>query len=113
MFAQDDVFLAPDIEWLHLGPIIALVSGAMLLLVVGALTPRWPRGLYAYVTALTAAIAGGLAMYNWSEVSDQGVSTAVKGALAFDTLAQMITITICAATLLIALVTDDELRRGG
>ncbi len=35
MFAQDDVFLAPDIEWLHLGPMIALVAGALLLLVVG------------------------------------------------------------------------------
>jgi NADH-quinone oxidoreductase subunit N len=113
MFAQVDVFLAPGIEWLHLAPIITLISGALLLLVVGALTPQWPRGLYAYVTALTAGVAGGFAMLNWSDVTDDGVSTLVSGALAFDTFAQMITITVCAATLLVALVTDDELRRAG
>jgi NADH-quinone oxidoreductase subunit N len=113
MFAQDDGFLAPGVEWLHLAPIITLISGALLLLVVGALTPQWPRGLYAYATALTAAVAGGFAMLNWSDVTDDGVSTLVSGALAFDTFAQMITITVCAATLLVALVTDDELRRAG
>ncbi len=113
MIAQDDVFLAPDVEWYHLSPIIALVSGALLLLVVGALTPRWPRGLYAYVAALTAAVAGALALLQWNDVTDNGVSTLVGGALAFDTFAQMITITICAATFLVALVTDDELRRAG
>ena len=113
MIAQDDFFLAPDIQWMHLSPIIALVSGALLLLVVGALTPQWPRGLYAYVTALTAAVAGGLAVLNWNDISDDGVSTLVGGALAFDAFAQMITITICAATLLVALISDDELRRAG
>ena len=50
---------------------------------------------------------------NWNDITDDGVSTLVKGALAFDTFAQMITITVCAATLLVALVTDDELRRAG
>ena len=113
MIAQDDFFLAPEIEWMHLGPIIALVSGALLLLVVGALTPQWPRGLYAYVTALTAAVAGGLAVVNWTDVTDDGASTLVSGALAFDAFAQMITITICIATVLVALISDDELRRAG
>jgi len=113
MLAQDSSFLAPEIEWLHLGPVIALVSGALVLLVVGALTPQWPRGLYAYFTVLTASVAGGLAIFNWSDVTDDGVSTLVGGALAFDTFAQMITITVCAATVLVALVTDDELRRAG
>ena len=111
MLAQD--FLSPEVEWFHLSPIIALIGGALLLLVVGALTPRWPRGLYAYVTALTAATAGGLAMFQWDDVTDDGVSTLVGGALAFDTFAQYITITICVATLLVALVSDDELRRAG
>jgi NADH-quinone oxidoreductase subunit N len=52
-------------------------------------------------------------MLNWADITDDGVSTLVGGALAFDTFAQMITITICAATLLVALVSDDELRRAG
>ena len=111
MLAQE--FVSPDVEWFHLSPIIALVGGALFLLVVGALTPRWPRGLYAFVAACSAGTAGGLAMAVWDDVTDQGVGTLVGGALAFDTFAQFLTITICAATLLVILVSDDELRRAG
>jgi NADH-quinone oxidoreductase subunit N len=113
MPAQDGFFLSPGVEWFHLSPIITLVGGALLLLVVGALTPTWPRGLYALVTALTAGTAGALAMFQWDDVTDNGVDTLVAGALAFDTFAQFLTITICAATLLVALVSDDELRLAG
>lgn len=111
MFAQDVV--TPSVEWWSLSPIIALVSGAMVLLVAGALTPQWPRGCYAYLASLTALVAGGLAMFQWDDITDEGPSTLVRGALAFDTFAQFLTITICAATLLVALITDDELRRAG
>jgi NADH-quinone oxidoreductase subunit N len=107
------IFVAPEVEWFHLSPIIALVGGTLFLLLAGALTPQWPRGLYAFVTAVTAGTAGALAMFLWDDVTDQGVSTLVGGALAFDTLAQFLTITICAATVLVALVSDDELRRAG
>jgi NADH-quinone oxidoreductase subunit N len=111
MFAQD--FVAPPVEWWHISPLIALVSGALLLLVVGALTPRWPRGGYAAVTALTTLTAGGLALLQWDEITEDGPSTLLSGALAFDTLTQFLTITICAATLLVALVTADELHDAG
>ena len=110
IFAQD-VFTTPSVEWWSLSPIIALVSGVLLLLVVGALTPVWPRNCYAFFTASTAAVAGGLAMMQWDDISDEGASTLMRGALAFDTLAQFLTITVCAATLLVALITGDELRR--
>ena len=112
MLAQD-IVPTPEVEWFHLSPIIALVGGALFLLVAGALTPTWPRGLYAFVCATTAGTAGALAMLMWDDVTDEGVSTLMGGALAFDTFAQFLTITICAATLLVALVTDDELRRSG
>jgi NADH-quinone oxidoreductase subunit N len=82
----DLVFDGPDVQWFHLSPILVLVGGALLLLVVGAMTPRWPRGLYAIVTALVAAAAGGLAMFLWDDVTDEGTSTLVAGALAFDTV---------------------------
>jgi NADH-quinone oxidoreductase subunit N len=110
MLAQETL---PEVEWFHLSPIIALVGGALFLLVAGALTPPWPKGLYAFVTALTAGTAGGLAMFLWDDVTDQGPGTLVGHALAFDTFAQFMTITICAATLLVALVTDDEISRTG
>ena len=109
----DVVFEGPEIQWFHLSPILALVGGAMLLLVAGAMTPRWPRGLYAIVTALAAGAAGGLAMFLWDDITDTGTSTLVGGALAFDTFTQFVTITICAATVLVALLTSDELHLSG
>jgi NADH-quinone oxidoreductase subunit N len=113
ILAQSGDFVSPVVEWFHLSPIIALVSGALFLLLVGALTPQWPRGLYAFVTAITAGTAGTLAMFQWDQITDDGVDTLVGGALAFDTFSQFLTITICAATLLVALVSDDELRHAG
>src|SRR5690606_3205733 len=109
----DVVFEGPEIQWFHLSPILALVGGAMLLLVAGAMTPRWPRGLYAIVTALAAGAAGGLAMFLWDDITDTGTSTLVGGALACDTSTQSVRITICAATVLVALLTSDELHLSG
>jgi len=106
-------FIAPEVEWWHLSPIIVLISGALLLLVAGALTPTWPRNLYAAVTVLAAGVAGGLAVFQWGEVTDDGPATIISRALAFDTFALYLTITVCAATALVALVTADELRRAG
>jgi NADH-quinone oxidoreductase subunit N len=111
MLAQD--FVAPPVEWWHISPVIALVSGALLLLVLGALTPTWPRGGYAALTAMTALVAGLLALFQWDEITDDGAATILSGALAFDQLAQFLTITICAATLLVALATSDELHAAG
>jgi NADH-quinone oxidoreductase subunit N len=111
MIAQE--FLGPEISWFALSPLLTLVGGALVLLVLGALTPTWPRGGYAFVTAVTAGAAGVLAMFQWDDVTDEGAGTLVASALAFDTFAQLLTITICAAVLLVTLVTDDELRRTG
>ncbi len=109
MLAQE--FVAPEVEWFHLSPIITLVAGALFLLVAGALTPTWPRNLYAAVTSLTACAAGLLAFFQWRTIDDDGPATLLSRALAFDTFAQYLTITVCAATLLVALVTADELHR--
>ncbi len=104
-------FIAPSIEWWALSPVIALVGGALFLMVAGALTPTWPRGCYAYLTALVAAAAAGLATFEWTKISNDGPSTIVRGALASDTMAQLLTITVCVATFLVSLITDGELRR--
>lgn len=111
MIAQE--FIAPGVEWYHLSPIIALVSGTLFLLVVGALTPPWPRGGYALVTIITTVVAAALAWAQWDEVTGTGPDVLVAGALAFDAFAIFLTVAICGATLLVALVTDDELRRSG
>jgi NADH-quinone oxidoreductase subunit N len=104
-------FNGPEVQWFDLTPILILVGAALFLLVVGALSPPWPRGLYAFVTALAAGAAGVMSMVLWDDISDNGTSTLVGGALAFDTFAQFVTITICASVVLVALTSDDYLRR--
>ena len=111
MIAQ--TFTGPDVGWFALSPMIVLVGASLFLLVAGALTPRWPRGLYAAVTAAAGGTAGVLSMVLWDDVTDRGASTLVGDALAFDTFALFVTIVICAALVLIAMTTDDYLRREG
>ncbi|HUF96644.1 MAG TPA: NADH-quinone oxidoreductase subunit N [Ilumatobacter sp.] len=108
-----ELLVTPPIEWWHLSPVIALVSGALLLLLVGALTPQWPRSLYAAFTMVVTAVTAGLALFQWHEISEDGPVTIVAGALAFDKFALFLTLTICASTFLVAAITDDELRRAG
>ncbi|MGA9276079.1 NADH-quinone oxidoreductase subunit N [Ilumatobacter sp.] len=99
-----------EIWWFALSPLLVLVGGALLLIVVGALTPKWPRGLYAFGSALIAGTAGVLAIVNWDDISDNGPATLVHGALAFDTFAMWSTITICGAVVLVSMLADEYLR---
>ena len=50
-----NAFETPFVDWYSLSPFIVLLAGALVLIGVGSLTPRWPKGLYAAVTAVTAA----------------------------------------------------------
>ena len=109
LFAQADV-LNPEVGWFALSPIIALVSGALAMMVIGALTPQWPKGTYALASAVTAGTAGVLAVVNWDDITDRGTSTLVAGALAFDTFAMLSTITIAIAVVLVSLLTDNVIR---
>ena len=108
-----DTFTGPEVTWWALSPLLVLLGGAMLLLLAGALTPPWPRGLYAAFTSATAIAAAVLAMIQWDDITDEGVRTLVGDALAFDTFSMFFTITACVAVLLVALISDDYLRREG
>jgi NADH-quinone oxidoreductase subunit N len=110
MPSQFDTFIGPEVGWFALSPMLVLLGGALGLLLVGALTPRWPNGLYAFVSAFTAGTAAVLAMFQWDDITDNGPTTLVGGAIAFDTLAMFMTITICVAVVLVTLLTDDYLR---
>ncbi len=101
MIAQLDIFVGPEIQWFALSPLLILLGGALGLLLVGALTPPWPKRLYAIVSATTAGAAGVMALVLWDDISDDGPTTLVGGALAFDKLAMFMTITICIGVLLV------------
>ena len=48
-----------------------------------------------------AGAAGVLAMVQWDDITDNGTATLVGGAIAFDTLAMFLTITICVGVILV------------
>ncbi len=110
MLAQLDTFVGPEVGWFALSPMLTLLAGALGIMLVGALTPKWPNGWYALVSAITAGTAGALAMVQWDDITDNGPTTLVGGAIAFDYLAMFLTITICVALLLVSLLTDTQLR---
>jgi NADH-quinone oxidoreductase subunit N len=110
MFAADTL-QGPPVDWFALSPLLILLGGAMVLLLVSALTPKWPRGLYAWFTVATAVAAIVVSFFLWHRIDVDGTKTLVGNAIAFDHFAMWMTITICVAIALVALSTDSYLRR--
>ena len=110
MLQQLDPFVGPEVDWFALSPMLTLLGGTLVLMLAGALTPTWPKGLYAFATATIAGAAGVLAMVQWDDITDNGTKTLVGGAIAYDTLSMFLTITICIGVILVALLSDEYLR---
>ena len=111
MIAADPTLVGPPIDWFALSPLLVLLGAAMVLLIGGAFAPRWPRHLYPLFTAAAGLAAMILSFFLWDNITDDGASTLVGGALRFDGFSMFINITIAAAVILVAFVTDDYLRR--
>jgi NADH-quinone oxidoreductase subunit N len=84
-----------------------LLGGALVLLLVGALTPRWPRGWYAMLTASTAGVAGVIAALQFATLADEAPRTLVKGALAHDRFGLLAVIALCVAVVFTSMTTSD------
>ncbi|MCX6536312.1 MAG: NADH-quinone oxidoreductase subunit N, partial [Actinobacteria bacterium] len=102
-------FAGPAINWFSVSPLLVLLFGALLLLLIGSLTPQWRRGWYGLVSALTASAAIVLSIFLWRDISSSGPKLLVGGALALDHFAVLASIAICSAVLLVSLVTSDYL----
>ncbi len=102
-------FVGPAIEWFSVSPIVVLLGGALLLLLVGSLTPQWRRGGYGLASAVIALTAIVLLVFLWRDISSSGPKLLVGGALALDHFAVLASIAICSAVVLVSLVTSDYL----
>jgi NADH-quinone oxidoreductase subunit N len=106
-----ETLTGPPIAWFDISPLLILLGAALVLLVVGSLTPSWPRGLYAAFTATAAGATMVMAFVLWDDVTDQGARTLVGDAVVLDAFSMFATIAIAASVFLACLVTDDYLRR--
>ena len=104
-------FVGPSIDWYLISPLLVLLGGALGLLLGGALTPKWPHGLYALVTATTAGAALVLMILKWNDV--ETAQYLVGNALVVDRFGVLAAIAMLIALLLVTLVLNDHLGRTG
>jgi len=100
-------FIAPSTDWYALAPYIVLLAGALVLLLVGSLTPRWPRGWYAMLTALTAGTAGVVASLQFAALADEAPRSLMKGVLAHDRFGLLAVIALCVAVIITSMMASD------
>ena len=106
-------FAGPSIEWLSISPLLALLAGALILLLVGSLTNEWPKHWYSLTAVATSVVAIALSVVLWRDVSNDGAKLLIGGSLTLDHFALLGSIAICFAVLLVSLITSDYLSRGG
>ncbi|MCU1346481.1 MAG: proton-translocating NADH-quinone oxidoreductase, chain [Acidimicrobiia bacterium] len=101
------------IDWFGLSPMLVLLGGALVLLVGSVLVaPLFRvRGMFAAATVAIAGAAIVLSFFNWYHVRHGGPKNMVAGAVALDGFSIFVTIAICSAVVLVALLADDYLRR--
>ncbi|CAB4363006.1 MAG: NADH-quinone oxidoreductase subunit NuoN [Actinobacteria bacterium] len=108
-----DTLHGPKVDWFALTPLIILLGGAMVLLLVAALTPAWPKRAYALFTVAVGSAAAVMSFILWDRINHQGAKTLVGDAMWLDKPGVWIAITVCIGVVMAALLTDDYLRREG
>jgi len=106
-------FAGPSIEWLSISPLLALLTGALILLLVGSLTNEWPKHWYSLTAVATSVVTIALSVVLWRDVSNDGAKLLIGGSLTLDHFALLGSIAICSAVLLVSLITSDYLSRDG
>ena len=106
-------FAGPSIEWLSISPVLALLAGALLLLLVGSLTNEWPKHWYSLTAVATSIVAIALSIVLWRDVNNDGAKLLIGGSLTLDHFALLGSIAVCSAVLLVSLITSDYLSRDG
>ena len=112
MLAEVERLATPQVEWSVLLPVLILLGGALVLMVVGALTPRRPKlPWHAGLTVSLALAAIVSSVFLWWRVRDDGPISAVSDAVVVDGLSLYLGIAILCAVVLAALLTHGYLQR--
>ena len=106
-------FVGPAIDWYRLSNILVILGGALVLLLVGSLTPKWPRGMYALGAAVTTGASAVLTALLWRDLGEGQSIALVGNALTLDHFGLLSTFVMTVSVLLVSLVVNDHLERGG
>ena len=106
-------FVGPAIDWYRLSNILVILGGALVLLLVGSLTPKWPRGMYALGAAVTTGASAVLTVLLWRDLGDRQSISLVGNALTLDHFGLLSTFVMTVSVLLVSLVVNDHLEREG
>jgi NADH-quinone oxidoreductase subunit N len=106
-------FVGPAIDWYRLSNILVILGGALVLLLVGSLTPKWPRGMYALGAAVTTGASAVLTTLLWRDLGEGQSIALVGNALTLDHFGLLSTFVMTVSVLLVSLVVNDHLEREG
>ena len=104
----------PGVDWWALAPILVMIGGAMVLLVLDALSLKKPGPtIHTLFTVLVAGAAIVAATALWQEVRDpaEGPYSIMQGALGIDAFSVFFFVLLPVAVILAALLADGYLRR--
>jgi NADH-quinone oxidoreductase subunit N len=83
----------PEIDWAGLSPLVAVLAGALVVLLLGLARSRTLREIVVpALTVVTLLVAAGLSLWQWGERSDL-----ISGALRLDELTLVLTLLFCVA----------------
>lgn len=94
----------PEIAWSDLVPLLALLGGAVVLLLLGSLMKRWSRWATAALTITTASVALGANIVQWNELSSSRGSTLVNDAIVVDRFSVFGSIVVAMAVIMATLL---------
>jgi len=106
-------FVGPAIDWYRLSNILVILVGALVLLLVGSLTPKWPRGMYALGAAVTTGASAVLTALLWRDLGEGQSISLVGNALTLDHFGLLSTFVMTVSVLLVSLIVNDHLEREG
>lgn len=112
LMAADQPLQTPDIDWTAIAPnLVLMVGGIALLTLVSLLKGRLASWFHAVWTILVALGAICVTVPLWNRVQDTGPEAAMGGAVGLDGFSLGITINVCIAVILGALLLQDYVRR--
>ena len=102
----------PKADWAAVAPMIALFSGAMVLLLVTTIVPgKLHRSVWTAISVLASLVSVGLSAHLWNRVSEDGAISTLGGAVIVDGMAIFVFVIVALSVLLTALLLDDYLDR--